>query len=357
MNAASSPEKMSPEDLARIADRFARSQRLDLARKFFTLAKRLNLSRKLAAGQPLTIRVYSASHDSKDEFRKLLWGDYWVQYELTRCLGLSGHTVTRIQPDIVIHLFGFPATLPRQTYNIAWIYSHPDMAQPQYLAQYDHLFVLSDTFRIHLQSIGFPSELMIGATSREPYPATEIRYPAVFIGNARPQADMRNAVKCLLESGHPFLVWGDHWEQHLPPERIGGLYYENQRLDRLYAGSAFAINDHHEDMRRYGFVAVKIFDILASGGFPVSDTNPGIQEIFGDTVPQFSTASQLQAIFRKYSPGTAEREMLRKRGQQIALSHTWNERAATFSRHIEHAFDPLRVQSDLSRAFQEHPVP
>ncbi len=357
MNAASSPEKMSPEDLAHIAERFARLQRLDLARKFFTLAKRLHFSRKQASGQPLTIRVYSASDDSKDEFRKLLWGDYWVQYELTRCLGLSGHTVTRIQPDIVIHLFGFPATLPRETYNIAWIYSHPDMAQPQCLAGYDHLFVLSDAFRTHLESIGFASELMIGATSREPYPSSEIRYPAVFVGNARPQGDLRNAVKCLLDSGFPFLVWGDHWEPYLPPERIGGLYYENQCLDRLYAGSAFAITDHHEDMRRYGFVAVKIFDILASGGFAVSDTNPGIQAIFADTVPQFSTVSQLQTIFRRYAPGTPERDALRKRGQEIALSHTWEQRAAMFTRHIEQAFHPENVRSDISQALEKHPIP
>ena len=243
--------------------------------------------------------------------------------------------------------------MPRQSYNIAWIYSHPDLAQPQNLTQYDFIFSLSDSFRTRLQDMGFQSQLLIGATSKEPFPSYKLNYPAVFVGNARPRGDPRPAVQFLMESSYPFLVWGDRWEENLPSDCIGGIYYDNQRLDRLYATSAFSINDHHNDMRKYGFVAVKIFDILASGGFAVSDSNPGIEPIFADTVPQFRSTNDLQVIFEKYAPGSTERETLRKRGQEIALSHTWDDRAETFIDHIETALNPETVREDIHSAFAE----
>ncbi|MFH1738974.1 MAG: glycosyltransferase [bacterium] len=355
MNSNQPPESVSPQDLARMSEHFARSYRPDVARKFLTLAKRLHISQKIQAGTRPTVRIYSTSDDAKDEFTKLLWGDYWVQYELVKCFGSRGYPISKINPDVIIHLFGFPAPLPKLSYNIAWIYSHPDYVQPQFLPQYDFIFSLSEPFRMRLLEMGFQSQILLGATSKEPYPPCELKYPAVFVGNARPRGDIRPAVQCLTQSSYPFLVWGDRWDQYLPPDRIGGVYYDNQRLDRLYAMSAFSINDHHEDMRRYGFVAVKIFDILASGGFAVSDSNPGIESIFGDTVPQFSTAKDLQRIFNKYAPGTTEREQLRKRGQEIALSHTWDDRVTTFIEHMERAFDPDNLKADIRSALSEHP--
>ena len=353
MDCTLSPETVSPQDLLRLADASARSNRLDVARKFLTLAKRLHFVQKIQAGRPLSVRIYATSDGSKDEFMKLLWGDYWVQYELTRCFGLREYTVSKINPDVIIHLFGFPTPLPKMSYNIAWIYSHPDLVKPANIAQYDCIFTLSESFREKLREIGYHSEVMIGATAKEPYSVAELKYPAVFVGNARRGLHSRPAVQFLAQGSYPFLVWGQGWKQYLPRNRIGGIYYDNQRLDRLYAMSAFSINDHHEDMCKYGFVAVTIFDILASGGFAVSDRNPGIESIFGDTVPQFSSAQELQEIFHKYAPGTKERERLRKRAQEIALSHTWHNRAETFIRHIRRATDPQNITQDVQATLMQ----
>ena len=355
MDCTASPETVTPEGLLRLCNTFAGSNRLGAARKFLTLAKRLRLANKFRSGERPSILIYATSDEAKDEFAKLLWGDYWLQYQLTRYLGLRGYPITKNNPDIVVHLHGFPTPMPQTTYNIVWIYSHPDMVTPASLLQYDRIYTLSESFRLRLKEMGFQSEVMMQATAKEPYPRTELKYPAVFLGNARRALYSRPTIEFLLQGSYPFLVWGNGWEQHLPADRIAGLYYDNHKLDRLYAQSTFSLHDHHEDMRKYGFVAEKIFDILASGGFAVCHQNPGIQPIFGDTVPQFASADELQQVFRKYAPGTKEREQARKQGQEIALSHTWLDRAEAFIRHIEKASDPRQVTKDIQLALAECP--
>ena len=88
-------------------------------------------------------------------------------------------------------------------------------------------------------------------------------------------------------------------------------------------------------MRREGFIAPKIFDILASGGFCISDKNPGIEEIFGDTVPQYESPEHLKELVDFYVGNPDERLKLMERGRKIALSYTWKRVAEQFVRAIE----------------------
>ncbi|MBD3266684.1 glycosyltransferase [bacterium] len=346
---------LTPQQLADLARNLSGQQKMAEACRLLTLAKRLHIAGKMQRGEKPVIYIAATSDDEKDEYMKFLWGDFWVQYELVKEFGALGYRVSKVKPDIIIHLYGHPMQLPQQTYNIAWIYSNPDTVRHVgELQQYDFVYVLSKSYQAKVREMGRDAEIMIGATSKTPFPTTDCKYPAVFVGNARRGKTMRPVVDCLAHCGYPFLVWGNGWEQFLPAERIGGRYFDNQRLDRLYALSEFSLNDHHADMGKYGFVAVKIFDILASGGFAISDRNHGVDEIFGETVPQFSNPEELQSIFAQFAPGRDRRENVRKKGQEIALSHTWADRAREFESTFTKQFAMQSLQPEIEQVARQY---
>ena len=278
----------------------------------------------------LRISIVSNADNEPNLYQQLLWGDYWVKYELTKALGERGHILTDKFPDVIIHLFGHPTRLPKSACKIAWIYSHPDLINPEVLQQYDKIFCLSSSFIQKINQMEFEAELMIGATAKKPV-QTNIKYDIVFIGNAHVSLPYkRKIVQDVGETQYNFKVWGKGWKDYLPGRYYGGEYFDNQKLGELYASSLIALNDHSEAMSREGFVAVRIFDILASGGFCISDRNSGIQEIFGDCVPQYESAEHLRELIDFYVNNPEKRLGLMEKGREIALSNTWGKRAEQF---------------------------
>lgn len=275
------------------------------------------------------IAIISPSDFEPDLYSRLQWGDYWVKYELIKAFGEMGNIVTDIEPDIVIHLFGAPDRLPKNTYNIIWIYSHPDMVNTKLLRQYDKIFCLSSFFAQKIKQMGFDAELMIGATAKKPT-KRETKYDVVFVGNTRLMPGGRKIVRDMGETPYNFKVWGKGWENILPEKYYGGSYIDYTRLNELYSSSLITLNDHHKDMSRDGFAAVRIFDILASGGFCISDKNSGIDEIFGDTVPQYESPKHLKNLIDFYVNHPDERLKLIEKGRGIALQHTWEKKAKQF---------------------------
>jgi len=280
------------------------------------------------------VAIVSPSDLPLNLYLRLLWGDYWVKYELIKAFGEMGCIVTNVEPDIAVHLFGFPAKLPKNAYKIVWVYSHPDLVNPKVLSQYDKIFCLSRSFISKINEMGFEAELMIGATAKRPV-QSEIKYDIVFVGNNRKLPCERKIVQDVGETPYNFKVWGAMWEHVLPNKYYGGKYIDNAKLDELYASSLITLNDHHEDMAREGFITPRIFDILASGGFCISDKNPGIKEIFGDSVPQYESPEHLSQLIDFYINHPDERLKLMEKGREIALSHTWEKRAEQFLKGID----------------------
>lgn len=278
------------------------------------------------------IGITSYSDIDSNLYTRLWWADCWYKYELIKAFGEMGNIVTEEDPDIVVHLFGTPTKLPRNTYKIIWIHSHPDRVNPHLLEQYDKIFCRSSSFIRKINQMGFEAELMIGATAKKPVQRDK-KYDIIFVGNARPELPYgRKIVRDLGELAYnfKFKVWGKDWESILPKGYYHGQYFDDQRLNEVYASSLIALNDHHEDMRREGFISSKIFDILASGGFCVSDKNPGVEEIFGDTVPQYESPEHLKELVDFYVGNPDERLRLMERGRKIALSYTWKRVAEQF---------------------------
>ena len=280
------------------------------------------------------VAIRCVSDSGHNLYTRLQDGDYWVKYELIKAFGEMGCTVTDVQPDIIINLVGAPTKLPKSAFKIAWIYSHPDTINEDVLRQYDKIFCLSSAFIPKINQMGFEAELMIGATAKLPV-QSKINYDVVFVGNLRGVQGGRRIVQDMGQTPYNFKVWGKGWENILPERYYGGPYFDNQRLDELYCSSLITLNDHHEDMSREGFVAVRVFDILASGGFCISDKNSGIEEIFGDSVPQYESAQHLRELIDFYINHPDERSRLMEEGREIARSHTWGQRVNQFLKGIE----------------------
>ena len=81
-------------------------------------------------------------------------------------------------------------------------------------------------------------------------------------------------------------------------------------------------------MRDDGFVANRVFDVLASGGLVVSDDVPGLATLFGDSVPTYSTAQELESQIRVLLAEPSLRRKLSQEGRSIVMAgHTFDHRA------------------------------
>ncbi len=277
--------------------------------------------------RPLVISVRSPSDKENDPEMLPLWGDYWVKVKLEQEFTQMGLVVSQENPDIILHFLGLPPkSMPEHTYNIVWNYSHPDIIDPEILRRFDKITCAAVDFIPKLEAYGYlKPELLPACTSKTPY-KTEPVYDIVFLGNARlSRPDGRGVVADMLAAGLDFKVWGYYWDRLLPEKYYGGKYWEYDRLEELYAGTRITLNDHHPDMAREGYVSNKVFDILASGGFVISQSNAGLKPLFGDSVPEYETPEQLKKLAGHYLDNPEEREALRLKGRQAALRHTYRK--------------------------------
>ena len=282
----------------------------------------------------MKIDIQSFAEREHDLLERRKWGDFWVQKHLEIEFELLGCEVG--PGDCLLYLYGLPMPVRPARRKIAWVYSHPDRCDFDFLKQFDKVYCLSDFFAPELEKHGIHAEIMLGATNRAPV-SVPIQHDIVFVGNSR--ANVGRAIINDLYAGHlenplPYSVeiWGWGWDKH---PWYAGPYYPNEELGRLYASSAISLNDHHTDMSRWGFVAVKLFDILASGGFALSDTNRGIFPLFGERVPQYKSKRELRALVDHYMGHPETRAKTVAGGVQIATTCSWKLRAETLMRAFE----------------------
>ena len=286
-------------------------------------------SRNFLAEKQYRIQIVSFSDLETDTKRKLRWGDYWVKKELEKEFQKSGNQIVNKNPDIILHMFGVPVTgFPQTAYKILWIHSHPDLISPDILGQYDKIYCLSPVFLKKIKNWGFEAELLVGGTAKTPvnHNKSDYLYDIVFVGNAKGPSG-RKIIRDLGSTPYKFRVWGEGWKDILPPENYGGIYYENERLSELYASSKIVLNDHHEDMRREGFLNPRILDVFASGGFVISDNIQGIDELLGDALVTYKNANELKKLINFYINHPKEREKIIRKGQATTMRFTFSRMA------------------------------
>lgn len=181
--------------------------------------------------------------------------------------------------------------------------------------------------------MGFDAEWLMMPTNAQPVRSEKV-FDVVFVGNARKDGS-RRAIQELTGCPYHVRVWGNGWRGLIPEKWIAGSYFNNMDLNNLYSKSKIVINDHHEDMRREGFINPRILDTLASGSLAVSDSVLGMEEIFEGSVPTFNSRDELLGILDRYLNDDESREVLARRGEKIALRFTFASAAMKIVRHLE----------------------
>jgi len=301
----------------------------------------------------LIIHIAAPSDTAAPGLSRNLWGDNWVKEELSSAFRKLGYKISVSRPDvhppdILIHLsgggisyiYGRPIEkLSNSIYKIAWVYSHPEAPNPQNLRGYDRIYCCSTFFIKKLHQMGYAdAQVMLGATSKRPVNVPN-KFDVVFVGNNRGPHGMDgraiiNHLKSLGDLPYRIGIWGNNWKGKIPDSWYGGRYYPYLEIQNLYASAKVCLQDHRPEMSKEGFVSVKLFDIIGSGGFAISDKNIGIQGIFKGAVPEYESPKYLKELIDYYINHPMERETKIKLGQQTVFKCTWESRAKLFMKDI-----------------------
>ena len=212
-----------------------------------------------------------------------------------------------------------------------WIHSHPDDLSPERLLSFDQVFSLSPGYAARLREKGVPADVLIGGTEKQPpNPPAPLSHGIVFVGNARrlnKVPEIRPILRDVLSLGARWLglleVWGLGWDNLLPRACLKGACIHNRRLAELYAGSVVVLNDHHEDMRREGFLNPRLLDVMAAGGVVISDDLAGSESVFGDALLRYRTPAELDRLLMRLFGDDAFRQDCVHRGRHAVRSYTF----------------------------------
>jgi spore maturation protein CgeB len=288
------------------------------------------MGQNFSASPSIGIRAYS---DFYDQPERKVWGDYWFKENLISEFLRLGYPIDSRSPKILLHLFGEPlADLPSETFNILWIHSHPDQISPSILKNYRKIYCISKPFIHKISDMGFCADFLMIPTKMKPV-SSEKKYDIVFVGNTR-QNKIRKVIADLGNSPYKVKIWGWGWRGLIPDEWYGGEYYDNSQLNRLYAASKVVLNDHHDDMQREGFINPRVLDVLASGGFVVSDDVPGMNALLDNSVPVYHSPQELRRLVDIFIKNDSEREKLARKGREKALQHTYAACCGEIIKHI-----------------------
>ena len=273
------------------------------------------------------------------------WGDTPVAEALRRELRALG-VVARVAArpawggeadraaDVAVHLKGrgvAPAHPGQRT--VVWVISHPSELAPGELDAADLVLAASVPLATHLGArTATPVHVLPQAADDRtfvPGPVDASRASRVlFLGNTR--SVPRPAVMAAVRAGLPLTLVGGGWHRFVDPAHVARTGVPSADLPAWYRSAEVVLNDHWDDMRRWGLVSNRVFEVLAAGGCVVSDDVPGLDDLLDGAVPTFTDAAGLAATVTALLADPARRADLAARGRAAVLAaHTWRHRAAT----------------------------
>ncbi len=137
----------------------------------------------------------------------------------------------------------------------------------------------------------------------------------LFVGAKRNEGAPNIALKHKL----PITIYGPWWEDGIAKQN----FIDNKILRKYYSSAKIVLNQHRNDMRDYGFINNRTFDVTACGTLLISDYFPEIKEIYGDSIPMWQTEEELVQLINYYLDPAHEEERKEKaeRARKITLKH------------------------------------
>ena len=280
------------------------------------------------------------------------WGDTPLAGSLRRELRALGQVArVTVRPawggpvdraaDVVVTLKGrgvAPEAAPDQT-TVVWIISHPSEIAPGELDGADLVLAGSELLADHLRTVTtvpvhtLPQAVdgrRLHAGPRDADRASRV----LFLGNSR--AVPRPAVMAAVRGGLPLTLIGAGWHRYVDPALVRRTSVPAEELPRWYRSADVVLNDHWDEMRRWGLVSNRVFEVLACGGLVVSDRLPGLDELTDGAVPTYDDPDELVPLVAALLDDPERRATLAERGRAaVHAAHTWQHRAATLVALVE----------------------
>lgn len=226
------------------------------------------------------------------------WGDYYLAKSLADELMEQGHNCkVQILPewdlpddnddDVVIHFRGLSSySVKKHHFNIMWNISHPDNITREEYERYDLILVSSEMYAEKLRkSLDVPVEVFLQFTDTKVFFNRfniKLQNELLFVGNSR--GVFRDIVRDAMESNINLGIIGDGWRRFVPSRHIISKWWPNENLNELYSSANILLNDHWEDMRRYGFINNRFFDAAVCKAVTINDNHPEIKKLFPDAL-------------------------------------------------------------------------
>lgn len=288
-----------------------------------------------------------------------LWGDTWYARSLANALNKTGNTCAvhfkdewdrpDHSVDITIHIKGkFTYTPKPHCFNILWIISHPELHTPEEINRYDLVFCASLKYLKYIEAqINVPCLYLPQVTDDEIFTVNSATpqnkdIDLLFVGTNYQQKRGRRIIRDILSSGRDYnlSVIGRHWKEVIDPKYIKADYIKNHDLPSLYRRAKIVLNDHHEEMRKFGFINNRTFDLAAVKAFQISDTVEGLNEL---GIVTYQTPVDLYEKLDYY---------LEHAGQRDTIADTVHDRCRgfTFSRAAKEICNAIKTHRHYSRA-------
>ena len=273
------------------------------------------------------------------------WGDVPYAADLAEALNARGQEVvvdragalarpSNYLDDVVVVIRGLHPCSPQPgKTNILWAISRPDLITRDELLGFDVVFGASRIWCEYVRSEwGIEAHYLPQATNPRrfrPAPAAAEKplYDLTFVGGPRKPIGRKIVADCV-ELGQNVSVWGPRWEQFIPADMVVADFIDNDDLSDVYNSSKIVLNDHFEDMARWGFANNRLYDAVASGARVISDDVDGIDEIFKGAVRTYSSTEQLAEILADPSGFPDDSEMVAI-SQMVRDEHNFDKRAET----------------------------
>ncbi len=309
-----------------------------------------------------------------DNDTRKFWGDYHYSLALKKAFEKMGykanvvcreHWYEKSSARYIIVLRGkYPyfkdINADKSQKLIAWVISHPENISATELSNYDYIFFASEIMKDKLaKNIDVPSDVLMQCTDPEVMTCGDkgqnsvgmsdtkfetgvnaknkaIGKPEIlFVGNSR--GVYRRILKDLLPTNHELKVYGREWEEYPEVQKyVVSDYIDNNKVSSAYHDAGIVLNDHWDEMRENGLISNRIFDVLASGGFVISDDVPGIEEVFGGNVVTYKDSDDLKTKVDFYLTHAKERNAKAIAGHEIVVKkHTFYQRALRIAEEFD----------------------
>lgn len=312
---------------------------------------------------PHGLIVFVVSTRSLEEGR----GDLFVALGLAKYLiregwGVSlwpmsewGGEVDSSASVVIVMLESFvPGLLPASAVRVAWVRNWTDswMALP-YLDAFDEIWTSSSHAAKALEeNTGREVRVVPIAADLELFHAVPAptRFDLVTTVN---DWGGRREIDRVIEGLPDGVVvhWFGHSSQSSRSGRVvhgGPVSYFS--LPDIYAGSTLVIDDVIAPAAKYGMHNSRLFEAIAAGSLPITNTELGLDELGLAQIPRYTDAASLVTVIARMQASPTDRQRLLEHARAVvAERHSFELRAKQVSPMLEAAVSRLGQRSERSR--------